>query len=145
MRIQDLGRRLQHQQKIVGQFDNKRYLLLVISDVVLVQRYQQANKKGYKLEPRQDGPFILDRLTAYGKSRQVKTLYGEAPLSKYYINDIKKFIPIEDSSQKYIAQVNLDVKKIIKDLTITRRIRKAKNEQRYCRGLEALLTLDYKG
>lgn len=61
-------------------------------DLVLLRRLELDNQKGRKLEPRWEGPYLLDKMNYHRRSGILKSLHGEREVGRYHVNDMKLFV-----------------------------------------------------
>lgn len=65
-------------------------------DLVLLRRLDLSNQKGRKLEPRWEGPYLLDKVSYHGQSGTLKSLHEEEHVGRYHLNDTKILVTREE-------------------------------------------------
>lgn len=67
---------------------------------MLLRRLELHNQKGRKLEPRWEGPYILEKVMYHQRSGILNSLRENNLVGKYHLNDMKKFVGRSDRTEE---------------------------------------------
>ena len=102
--------RLMHQERVAESSDKHGKIIYKNGDLVLLRRLAQDKQKSHKLEPRWEGPYIIDKKNDHEKSLVLRNIHSDDNKGKYHTNDVKPFVerrehvPDEESWQSIMAR-----------------------------------------
>jgi len=69
----------------------------VVGDLILLRRIVVDKEKGHKLEPKWEGPYLVESLTGSGRSVYYATLNNpDQRLGRRHVNQVRVFVPREE-------------------------------------------------
>ena len=105
-------------------------------DLVRLRRLDQDNQKSHKLEPRWEGPYIVDKVSAHGRSLWLKDITSGMIKGRYHVNDTqvyaeRKAFEVDDDNWRSISQRNEIVRVKVREWMRKRTAaKKAENHQK---------------
>ena len=111
-----------------------------VKDLVKLRRLDLDNQKSHKLEPRWEGPYEVEKVSARGKSVILKDLLSNKIKGHYHINDTQPYLErsrmqVPEDSWRSVAEINEGVRKDVRDYM--RKSAKEKKEENHKKGMDS--------
>ena len=109
-------------------------------DLIKLRRLEQDGQKSHKLEPRWEGPYIIDRVSAHGRSVWLKDIASGTVKGRYHVNDTqvyaeRKTFEVDNETWRSVSQLNESVRVQVREWM--RKRTAAKKAENHRKGLDS--------